>query len=112
MSYKGLLVDVDFCTGCEACVLACQQEHGYSEKEFGVKIIKLGPLKIGEKDYQYDFIPQFTRWCDLCEERAARGKEPTCVQHCQAQVITFGEVEELAKGVSREKQILVVIKED
>ena len=38
MAIQGILVDVDYCTGCEACVLACQQEHGYSEKEFGIKI--------------------------------------------------------------------------
>ena len=48
MAIQGILVDVDYCTGCEACVLACQQEHGYSEKEFGIKITKLGPLHIDE----------------------------------------------------------------
>ena len=66
MAYQGILVDVDYCTGCEACVLACQQEHGYTEAQFGLKITKLGPLHIDEakKDYQYDFIPQFTKWCD------------------------------------------------
>ena len=75
MAIQGILVDVDYCTGCEACVLACQQEHGYSEKEFGIKITKLGPLHIDEanKVFQYDFIPQFTQWCDLCEERCGKG---------------------------------------
>jgi anaerobic dimethyl sulfoxide reductase subunit B (iron-sulfur subunit) len=111
MSFKGFLVDVEYCTGCEACVLACQQEHGYSEKEFGLKIGKLGPLKLGEKDYQYDFIPQFTRWCDLCEERLAAGKQPACAQHCQSRSLEYGSIEELAKKVFREKQIVVAIKE-
>ena len=77
MAIQGILVDVDYCTGCEACVLACQQEHGYSEKEFGIKITKLGPLHIDEanKVFQYDFIPQFTQWCDLCDERCGKGKK-------------------------------------
>lgn len=111
MAYEGILVDVDFCTGCQACVLACQQEHKYSEKEYGIAISKLGPLKIAEFDYQYDFIPQFTKWCDLCADRTAKGKAPTCVQHCQAQCLDWGPVDDLAKKMYREKQIIVGIKE-
>lgn len=113
MTYQGIMVDVDYCTGCEACVLACQQEHDYTEKQFGLKITKLGPLHIdeSEKDYQYDFIPQFTTWCDLCEERVGKGKQPTCVQHCQAQCLDWGDVEELAKKLEASKQMIVAIKE-
>lgn len=105
MAYQGILVDVDYCTGCEACVLACQQEHGYTEAQFGLKITKLGPLHIDEakKDYQYDFIPQFTKWCDLCAERVGKGKQPTCVQHCQAKCMEYGAIEELAATMGPKK---------
>lgn len=111
MSFQGILVDANWCTGCESCVLACQQEHQYSEKEFGVKVMKLGPLHIDEaaKHYEYDFLPQFTEWCDLCEERVGKGKKPTCVQHCQAQCLEFGPIEDLAKKVIARKQYLVGI---
>ncbi len=111
MAYQGILVDVDFCTGCEACILACQQEHGYSEKEYGLTITKLGPLHINEsqKDYQYDFIPQFTKWCDLCKNRVSKGKRPTCVQHCQAQCLDWGDMEDLAKRIDSTKQMIVAI---
>lgn len=112
MAHQGILVDINYCTGCEACILACQQEHGYSEQEFGVTITQLGPLHIkpDQKCYEFDFIPQFTDWCDLCAERTAKGKKPSCVQHCQAQCLEWGRVDELAAKISSPKQMLVSIK--
>ena len=31
-----------------------------------------------------------------------KGKQPTCIQHCQAQCLDWGDVEDLAKKVDRE----------
>ena len=111
MEYKGLLIDVDFCYGCQACVLACQQEHGFEDSQYGIYVHQLGPIQTPDGKWQYDFMPQLTSWCDLCEERVAGGKQPSCVQHCQANCMEYGDVEELAKKVYREKQIIVAHKE-
>jgi anaerobic dimethyl sulfoxide reductase subunit B (iron-sulfur subunit) len=111
MAFRGFLIDVDYCTGCEACVLACQQEKGFDETKYGLKIQKLGPLKIAEKSYQFDYIPLFTDWCDLCDSRVAAGKQPACAQHCQSRSLEYGDIQDLAKKVFREKQIIVAIEE-
>lgn len=111
---KGIMVDVNYCTGCEACILACQQERGFTEKEFGITVTQLGPFRLrpGKKEFEYDFIPQFTDWCNLCAERTGKGKQPSCVQHCQAQCLVFGTVDELAKQATSPKHVIYAIKDE
>ena len=110
MTLMGMKVEVDYCTGCEVCILACQQEHGYEPEQYGVRVTKLGPLHINdeEKVFQYDFIPQFTQWCALRAERTAKGKKPSCVQHCQAQCLELGPIEELSRSMNP-KDIIVAL---
>ena len=113
MTMYGILADINWCTGCEACILACQQEHSYGVEESGIRISTTGPVIIdaAEKVYQYDFIPEFNTACDLCGERVGKGKKPSCVQHCQAQCLEFGTIDELAKQIDSPKKILFPIKE-
>lgn len=107
---QGILVDSNYCTGCKSCIIACQMEHGYTEKQYGVTVYRLGPVQISDTKWEYDFFPQFTDWCDACAERVGTfGKVPSCVQHCQAHCLEFGEVEELAKKAARSKQYVVAL---
>ena len=111
MTMYGLLCDVNWCTGCEACILACQQEHGFGVDESGIRISTEGPIILDakEKVYQYDFTATFTDSCDLCAERVGKGKVPTCVQHCQAQCIEWGPVDELNAKADDPKKIVFPI---
>lgn len=38
-----------------------------------------------------------TSLCDLCADRVAEGRLPKCVHHCQAGIMEYGTVEEMAK---------------
>ena len=75
------------------------------------EITRVCIIPVKHKVFQYDFIPQFTQWCDLCEKRCGKGKKPTCVQHCQAQCLDWGPIEELAAKVDSPKQMIVAINE-
>jgi len=107
MARYGILVDYEFCSGCYACEVACQAEHEMPLAQWGVKVLDLGPWPIREQDgtetdrYQFDYIPTFTKLCDLCAERTGKGKLPTCVHHCQAACLKYVTAEEAAKDFDR-----------
>ncbi|MFA6808448.1 MAG: 4Fe-4S dicluster domain-containing protein, partial [Eubacteriales bacterium] len=48
--------------------------------------------------------------CTLCAKRVHEGKEPSCVQHCQAKCLKFGPLDELMKNMTdHPKQVLYAL---
>lgn len=107
---KGILVDYEWCSGCHTCEMACKVEKNLPTEQFGVKLTKVGPYNIKGDDWVWINLPVFTEQCDLCAERVSAGKLPTCVQHCQAAVMKFGEISELVDDLAKKpKQVLFSI---
>jgi Fe-S-cluster-containing hydrogenase component 2 len=84
---KVLIVDVDQCTGCRACELACSMHKTgkYNPKNANVRVLK-------NKDMDINMVTHGP-WCDCCEE---------CVKACLQQAIQFVEFKEAViqwKGV-------------
>lgn len=91
---RGLLIDHKWCSGCHSCEMACRMEHGLPDDQYGIKINEMiWPIEGDTWEYTYLAAP--TDQCDGCKDRVAKGKLPTCVQHCQSQCICYGSVEEL-----------------
>lgn len=101
-----LAIDYEYCSGCHTCEIACQQEHGFAPNQYGIKLAQIGPEQLNETKWQYEFVPIPTDRCDRCAERQAKGKIPTCVQHCQAGCIYLGEMSELADVLDKRKVAL------
>ena len=106
MAKNGILVDYQYCTGCYSCEVACQSELDLPLGQWGVKVMQNGPWPIKDKEgnetdqYVYDFIPAFTKLCDLCAERREAGKVPLCELHCLAKCIEIVPVEEVSKRLA------------
>ena len=102
----GLFIDYEFCTGCHTCEMACKVEHKLPKGQWGIVLGKIGPFETAPDKWDYHFVPMPTDLCDLCADRVAEGRWPTCVHHCQASVIEFGPVEELVKRMNKPKTVL------
>jgi len=94
MPRDGLLIEYEYCTGCQSCVVACKQEHG---QPVGVCGIQLSEIITEGDRLRIDYLPFPTRYCDLCAERVSGGEEPACVKACQARTMWYGELPDLAK---------------
>jgi Fe-S-cluster-containing dehydrogenase component len=105
----GLMIDYDFCSGCHACEVACKKEHDMPRGDFGIKIVQDGPRQNSNGTWEFDYLPLPTSLCDLCEVRVQAGKLPTCVHHCQAGVMVFGTLAELAAKVEKAGKDKMVI---
>ncbi len=107
----GLLIDYEFCTGCHSCEVACMKELNLPLNQYGIKLLEDGPRKQHDGKWEWNYVPKPTSLCNLCEDRVAADKLPTCVQHCQAQIMYYGPVSALAKRLeNKPKQVLYVPK--
>lgn len=111
MAQQGLLIDYEFCTGCHTCEMACKVEKGLEEGEWGIKLSQIGPWKLDDDKWEWDFVPLPTQRCDLCHDRLEAGKVPACVHHCQALCMEFGPVEELARKATKPRVVIFTVEE-
>ncbi|CAK7003276.1 MAG: hypothetical protein PEGG_00098 [Paraeggerthella hongkongensis] len=103
----GLLIDYEFCTNCHTCEVACKKTHDLPIGQYGIKTLEYGPVKNLTGKWEWTYLPLPTDLCDLCADRVAEGRLPNCVHHCQAGVMYYGTVEELAaKAAEKPKMVL------
>ena len=86
--------------------MACKVEHNLPHGQWGIKIQQVGPYEIEPGKWDFRYVPVPTALCDLCAERVEEGRWPTCVHHCQSQIMEYGSIEELAKRMDGKYKVL------
>jgi len=120
-----LLIHYEWCSGCKSCEMACQMYKDLPLGQWGIKVLEDGPWPLEAKDLRSEkfysaqpdsaetpvaidspiyhgkmhwaYIPEPTELCDLCAKLTAKDEMPRCVETCQARVIEYGPLQELAK---------------
>ncbi|MBP2645696.1 MAG: putative oxidoreductase iron-sulfur subunit, associated with bss3 [Firmicutes bacterium] len=105
MARKGLLIDYEYCTGCQTCEVACKQENNYPAQRWGIKLNEIILQSINKVEIHY--LPFPTELCNLCVARTDRGEQPACVKHCQAGCMKYGELTELVKEMEHKPQTVL-----
>ena len=103
---KGLLLNYRWCTGCHSCELACQVKNNLPPGQYGIKLNEVGPWEYAPKQWQYSYFPVLTDQCNLCADRLAEDKLPSCVQHCQANCIQIIDAGEAAAILQESSKVL------
>ena len=45
MTQYGLLIDYEYCTGCQSCEVACKEEHNFPVGKWGIRVLDEAPGK-------------------------------------------------------------------
>lgn len=111
MTKQAILVDYYYCSGCHSCEIACAVSHNLPNDQAGVVLTHVGPFEASDGTWVEDFIPHFTKNCNLCQDgEAAHDGVPMCAHHCQSNGIVIGGVEELARQFAEKPhQVLYLV---
>jgi nitrate reductase beta subunit len=53
------------------------------------------------------YISTFTRACVFCAGRVKQGMAPACVQHCMANILTFGKLDDLRQQIPEKRKAIL-----
>ena len=85
----GMVIDLDKCTGCGTCMIACAAENNVSvrpdqtDKERTITWMKLYKITNG-KEFPHTEVSYFPRPCMHCDEDGRGHHQPSCVSVCVA----------------------------
>ena len=102
---NGILVDLVRCTGCDACTLACQQEHALKPGSSYIRVETIGGPGVDEPlgkfpDLHLSWRPLFLKGCNLCSGRVSAGANPACMENCYTNALTYGDLSDPQSAVS------------
>ena len=83
MSENVILVDLDRCTGCHACEIACKTEN---EGKQYVDVAQWGPETLGGEMRTF-YIPFMSGPSDDCRERLASELDTPCMTVCPTRAL-------------------------
>ena len=112
MANYAIVTDLNRCTGCLACTVACKAINGVDVGSFWIKTLRVGPHPIEGgsgtfPDVEMYFLPVQCQHCEnpecvkVCPTEAShvredgtQGELPQCVAQCGARARFFGDLDQ------------------
>ena len=96
MDEKTILVNLQRCTGCWTCSLACKVGNNLPDEEFWMTVRTQGSGEGIDRpagvwpNLRMSWIPIWSTKCVRCPARIAEGENPYCVNCCPNGALTVG----------------------
>jgi molybdopterin-containing oxidoreductase family iron-sulfur binding subunit len=100
MTKPAILVNVNRCTGCWTCSVACKVGNKLAPDEWWHNVRTIGSGKGVDNpsgtwpDVHMKWLPFYTSKCSLCAKRTAVGDEPFCSYNCPTRALTYGDMDD------------------
>lgn len=97
MDEKTILVDLQRCTGCWTCALACKVGNRLDDKEFWLTVRTEGSGEGIDRpagawpNLHMSWMPLWSQRCIKCPDRLASGALPYCVNSCPNGALHIGD---------------------
>lgn len=97
MARKTMLINLNRCTGCWACSMACKSINHLDDDEFWVTVRTHGSgAGIDKPQGQWPNLsmtwqPVWSKSCIDCGPRQAEGKKPFCADQCPNLALKYGD---------------------
>ena len=106
MLEPALVVNLDRCTGCWACAIACKMKNNLRPGVWWVRIDTIGGTAPDVSsgvfpDLDKGYQPSFER-CVFTKAQAEAGRFPDCMTACPMDVFTFGDMSQPDSRVARQ----------
>lgn len=96
MADANILVNLQRCTGCWTCTMACMVGNKLEDGDFRVTVRTLGSGEGIDRpagqwpDLRMSWMPVYSKKCTKCAPRVSEGFETYCTYNCPNGALTFG----------------------
>jgi molybdopterin-containing oxidoreductase family iron-sulfur binding subunit len=112
MAKQEILVNINRCTGCWTCSLACKVGNKLNTEDWWQHVRTIGGSGAVDDPggawphAHMKWMPVYTTKCVLCKGRTSGGDQPYCTFNCPTKALTYGDSEDPQSDFSLRKQAL------
>lgn len=112
MTKQAILINLDRCTGCWTCSMACKVGNRLADEVWWQTVRTLGSGEGIDRpsgvwpNLKMSWLPIHSKECVMCAGRTAEGKEPYCVHNCPTEAMHYGDIDDESSLISQKVEEL------